>query len=49
MMIVKVEDVYNADKNLKKDHVLSLMDWIDKQGHLPKFSGKLRIIIFFLF
>lgn len=42
--MINVENVYDEDKFLKKEHVLNLMDWIDKQGHLPKFDGKFFII-----
>lgn len=40
MKIVDVEEVYQIEKELKKEHVLQLMEWVEKQPHLPKFSGK---------
>lgn len=43
MKIVDVEKVYNEEKDLKKEHVKQLMEWADKQPHLPKISGKYGI------
>lgn len=42
MKVVDIEDVYNEDKELKKEHVKQLMQWMKKQQHLPNFNGKLN-------
>lgn len=45
MKIVDVEDLYSEDKELKKEHVKQLIEWNEKQAHLPKFSGKLSFLL----
>lgn len=41
-MLVKeadVQEIYNKNKDLKKEHVQSLKEWLIKQPHLPQFKG----------
>lgn len=47
MLIVEanVEDIYDRYKDLKKEHVKSLQEWLNKQPHLPDFKGKSTTII----
>lgn len=35
-----VNEIYNRDKNLKKEDVSALLEWVDLQPHLPKMTGK---------
>lgn len=35
-----IEKEYEKNEELKKDDVLALKGWMDKQEHLPKISGK---------
>lgn len=35
MKIVSIEDQYKKFTLLKKEDVAHLLDWINKQGHLP--------------
>lgn len=46
-MLIKeanVDDIYVKYKDLKKEHVNSLREWLNKQPHLPHFKGKLFVI-----
>lgn len=47
MLIVEanVEDFYDKYKNLKKEHVKCLQEWLIKQPHLPKFKGTYFFIL----
>lgn len=40
LILVDVESQYAKDKNLKKEDVEALLDWVNKQPHLPKINGK---------
>lgn len=35
-----VENEYKKNKDLKKEDIIALKEWMDKQTHLPKISGK---------
>jgi hypothetical protein len=42
-MTLKLADVsteYSKDKDLKKDDVMMLMTWVNKQPHLPEINGE---------
>lgn len=41
MTEVNVLEIYSQDEKLEKADVDALKDWIAKQPHLPKLSGKL--------
>lgn len=34
------EDLYEREKDLKKEDILALQDWAKKQSHFPTVSGK---------
>lgn len=35
-----VDQIYSNNKEVRKEDVENLMNWIDGQPHLPKVSGK---------
>ncbi|XP_056646739.1 uncharacterized protein LOC130451618 [Diorhabda sublineata] len=42
---ISVDEVYQRDKNIKKEDVQSLSEWVSKQPHLPKIT-ELQLILF---
>lgn len=39
-----IQNHYASDKQLKTDDVAALIDWVNKQPHLPKITGKWHFI-----
>lgn len=37
-----VEEAYQKNKELRKEDVNSLVDWLHMQPHLPKLTGRLN-------
>lgn len=42
LTLASVEDEYKKFSQLKKDEVLKIQDWYQKQPHLPNITGKLQ-------
>lgn len=40
-LIMNVDNEYAKNPNLKKDDINALMEWADKQAHLPRITGDL--------
>lgn len=40
LQLASVEEQYKRFKELKPEDVKCLMEWAEKQPHLPKISGK---------
>lgn len=43
--MVQIEKVYQANEEIKEDDVKQMMDWVDRQPHFPKVTGKLEFKI----
>lgn len=42
---ITAEEEYEKNSELKKDDVLILKDWVEKQAYLPRISGKNKKLI----
>lgn len=40
MPLVNPEDEYKKNKQLKREDVKVLMEWVEKQAHLPQITGE---------
>lgn len=48
-LLTDPEQEYEKNNELKRDDVRSLIEWAEKEAHLPKINGKTKLILLMLF